>query len=97
MSLTITTNIFDKFIFDNTEFVVINDKKSYSETLNNKLLIASVKIVDNKKVIVPIRDSELYNEVLEHYLLLKEIFSRGESNNGIIWNTTKRSRKIRNY
>ncbi|MBQ7351404.1 MAG: hypothetical protein IJW59_00845 [Clostridia bacterium] len=78
MALNISSDVFDKFVFENTEFVVINDKRSSNPVLNQKLLLAYVDIVQNKKVILPIKDQDLYNMALDHYITLKEIYFMGE-------------------
>ena len=79
MALQFNKNVYDKFVLKGVEFVVINDKKSSNENLNQKLLLAYVDIIDHKKVILPIRDEELYNIALDYYITLKNsFFKEGE-------------------
>ena len=79
MSLIVSDNIYDKFVMNNIEYVVLNNRLSANEELNKKLLIGQVNIGgDNIKEIIPIRDDEMYDEILEYYLTLKSAFEKGD-------------------
>ena len=78
MDINLKDAIYDKFIYDNKEYVVFNNRASANGKLQNYLVIGSVSIVDGKKEIEPIYYEDLYKEVAEYYLRLKSAYLKGE-------------------
>jgi len=69
--------ILDSFVYDEEEYVVLNNDVVGDETTKEKILLGKVYIADSKKNIVPLEQVE-YEEVLEYYLSLLSAFSKVE-------------------
>ena len=64
---------YDRFMYDNKEFVVLNSLEFTKENLKNNLMLAQVYREAGRNEIVPI-DEELYDEVVNFYFMLKSAF-----------------------
>ena len=76
MAIEFNKNIYDKFIYQDTEYVILNDRMSYNTSLNKRLMIGKVRITDNTKEIIALADEKEYNDVAQYYLMLKSAFQK---------------------
>lgn len=75
MALELDKNIYDNFVLNDIEYVILNDRMSYDDSLNKKLLVGKVQIVDNTKEIIAL-DEEEYIEAVNYYLRLKLAYQK---------------------
>lgn len=66
--------IYDSFIMDGCEYVVLNNRLISDSSLSDKLLIGEVLVVDGVKEVRPLYDEELYDIAADYYLLLKSAY-----------------------
>ena len=73
--------LYDRFIYDSMEIVVLNGLELTKEDLQDNLIFAKIVRSAERNEIVPI-DEDDFDDILEYYLTLKSVFMKQEQKEG---------------